>query len=232
MKSAVPLVRPWQRELVDYALQYGMGKDGLLFRPNTSFTHALYRGCDCITTTRAIAAVMGEGEVVAVDEDEHVVAGRTRQRARTGHLHVGSAYFQLARHPLRALHSSRRLRPPQWKQSRRNAGRQSCGARAGSPLIPLERRRMDVVSNRGQRDRSAALRHDCFQWRVSGALGAMRSSFLPLERMASCTSAVEAVGARGRRSSDYPPKKKLASFGPAPHPLLGRVGRFVGRHSY
>jgi len=54
----VPLVRPWQRELVDYALEHGMGKDGLLFRRNTSFTHALYRACDCITTTRAIAAVM------------------------------------------------------------------------------------------------------------------------------------------------------------------------------
>ena len=39
----VPLVRVWQRELVDYALEHGMGKDGLLFRPNTSFTHALYR---------------------------------------------------------------------------------------------------------------------------------------------------------------------------------------------
>ena len=54
----VPLVRPWQRELVNYALEYAMGKDGLLFRPNTSFTHALYRACDCITTTRAIASVM------------------------------------------------------------------------------------------------------------------------------------------------------------------------------
>jgi len=42
----VPLVRRWQRELVDYALELGMGKDGLLFRPNTSFTHArLRRGC-------------------------------------------------------------------------------------------------------------------------------------------------------------------------------------------
>jgi hypothetical protein len=52
------LVRSWQRELVDYALEHGMGKDGLFFRPNTSFTHALYRACDCITATRAIAAVM------------------------------------------------------------------------------------------------------------------------------------------------------------------------------
>jgi hypothetical protein len=55
----VPLVRPWQSELIDYALKHGMGKDGLLFRPNTSFTHALYRACDCITATRALASVMG-----------------------------------------------------------------------------------------------------------------------------------------------------------------------------
>jgi integrase len=55
----VPLVRPWQRELVDYALEHGQGKDGLIFRPNTSFTHALYRGCEAITTLRAIAVVMG-----------------------------------------------------------------------------------------------------------------------------------------------------------------------------
>ena len=52
----VPLVRVWQRELVDYALEHGMGKDGLLFRPNTSFT--LYRACDCVNSTRAIASVM------------------------------------------------------------------------------------------------------------------------------------------------------------------------------
>ena len=51
-------MRAWQRELVDYALEHGQGKDGLLFRPNTSFTHALYRGCEAITAERAIAVVM------------------------------------------------------------------------------------------------------------------------------------------------------------------------------
>jgi hypothetical protein len=55
----VPLVRTWQRELVAYALEHGQGKDGLLFRPNTSFTHALYRGCDAITAERAIAVGPG-----------------------------------------------------------------------------------------------------------------------------------------------------------------------------
>jgi len=28
------------------------------FRPNTSFMHAVYRACDCITARRAIASVM------------------------------------------------------------------------------------------------------------------------------------------------------------------------------
>src|SRR5882672_9707401 len=37
------------------------GKDGLLFRPNTSFTHALYRACDCITVTHRAREVAEPG---------------------------------------------------------------------------------------------------------------------------------------------------------------------------
>jgi hypothetical protein len=41
----------------------------------------------------------------------------------------------------------------------------------GLPFIPLERRGMVVVSNRGQRDRFAALWHDCFQLLWGSSLG-------------------------------------------------------------
>jgi hypothetical protein len=57
----VPLVMGWQRELVDFALEHGQGKDGYLFSgfDPAAFTHALYRACGALEARRrATAAVV------------------------------------------------------------------------------------------------------------------------------------------------------------------------------
>jgi integrase len=47
----VPVVTPWQRELLAYAKEHAEGKGGALFLGDdtTAFNHALYRACDAVS---------------------------------------------------------------------------------------------------------------------------------------------------------------------------------------
>jgi hypothetical protein len=57
------------------------GKDGLLFRPNTSFTHALYRACDCITVTHRAREVAEPGHALrGLCHGDHRVSAATSIR--------------------------------------------------------------------------------------------------------------------------------------------------------
>lgn len=57
----VPLVMPWQRVLVAFALEHGQGKEGHLFRgvKATVFNHALYRACRSLEAQRRAAEALG-----------------------------------------------------------------------------------------------------------------------------------------------------------------------------
>ncbi len=57
----VPLVMPWQRDLVAYAAEHGQGKDGNLFVGGeaTTFNHALYRACDTLNEQLKAAHALG-----------------------------------------------------------------------------------------------------------------------------------------------------------------------------